>query len=172
VIEQRQPDAVRSGGAGGWDTVLAEAALDLGVPLLVDLPNRHYRSVYGDGMSDELLARAAEVRFIVDRPTCANWRFRWGAERWWLDNLTRNHAMVADSSEAVAGAHLNPLVLAGVRSDPGQRRLGHKGGTAECLRHIVTKSDLAGVFWVPDVADPAAEWVAIPRQAGLFEPTL
>lgn len=160
LIVELHPDAVRSGGAPGWDTLLAEAALDAGVPLLLDLPNQHYREMYPGAVSHLIVAQAAEVRYIVARPVVRDWGRRWFSERWWLDNHTRNHAMVDDSTHAVVGSPWHPLELA-----------KHKtGGTAECVRYLLNHPAMDGVFWIPvGGPEPVHRWVPIPRQPDLFE---
>lgn len=158
LITTTEPDAVRSGGAPGFDTYLAEAAIDSGVPLLVDLPNRYYRRHYTRAIYKPLLDRAAEVRYIVDRPERPDWRTLWKTERWWLDNLARNHAMVDSSTVAVVCSVLHPHVLNDVDV---------KGGTAECVRYIIAKSEYPGVWWLP-IHRPSHEWVPIDRQGVLL----
>lgn len=156
IVNVVQPDAVRSGGAEGFDTLLAEAAIEADVPLLVDLPNYYYRQRHPDAISDRLLKKATEVRYIVNRNAHGDWYDRWGTERWWLDSHTRNHAMANDSDIAVVGSELFPIDLA-----------TGKGGTAECVRYLLRHTMQTGVWWLP-LHRPAHEWVPIARQGALL----
>lgn len=172
LIESLRPGAVRSGGAEGFDTLLALAALDAGVPLLLDIPNWYYRLKYPDAVPDSVLVRATRTRYIVDRQA-SDWRQRWHAERWWLDNHTRNHTMVDDSDHAVVCSDRHPLELIGRRDQHSTAAAAVNaavagGGTAECVRYILRQPDWNGVWWIPDRADSTPEWVPIPRQADLF----
>jgi hypothetical protein len=144
VLERLAPERAVTGGAAGADSLFARAALDVGVPVVVFLPNRWYRSRYPGSVSDEVLAAAADVVVVVDRPVTADWAQRWHSERWWVDNFARNAAMVDASDVAVVVSSRHPRDLAGAS----------KGGTAACVRDLGRTRPHDRVVWVPD--DPAA----------------
>lgn len=145
VLEKLAPASAISGGAEGADAIFARAALDVGVPLRLYLPNRHYCSHYPRAVPDDIVAAAADVVHVVDRPDVADWRQRWSSERWWVDNFARNAAMVRDSDAAVVVSPRRPAQL---HSEP-------KGGTAACVRDLARARPHDKVIWVPD--DPHLE---------------
>lgn len=159
VLERLEPSAVISGGAQGADAVFADAALQVGVPLWLYLPNRHYRSQYPAAVPDRVLASAERVVVVVDRPDVADWAERWRSERWWRDNFARNAAMVAASADAAVVSPTRPQVLA---TDP-------RGGTAACLRDLARARPGTKVLWVPD--DPALAMRRCPPGAPSAPPT-
>jgi hypothetical protein len=54
-----------SGGAEGADTLFARAALEVGVPLRLYLPNRYYRQRYDTSVPDDIVDGAIHVFHIV-----------------------------------------------------------------------------------------------------------
>lgn len=144
VLARLAPTVAISGGAQGADSLFASVALARGVPLRLMLPNRWYRCRYPAAVSDEVVAAAQRVEMVVDRPDVADWRDRWEAERWSVDNFVRNAAMVAAADAAVVVSARHPRVLVGDR----------RGGTAACLRDWRRRRPGTKVLWVPD--DPGA----------------
>lgn len=142
--------AAVSGGAAGADTIFAEVAIDADVPLHVILPNRYYRQAYRDSIPQRLVDAATSVHCTVERPICHDWRHRWKAERWWLDNHKRNHQMVGTSTDACVVSPRHPLNLL---DEPN-------GGTVECVRYLQRSDDHRGVWWVADWPDTSdVRWV-------------
>lgn len=160
VIDGLGPSKCRSGGAEGADSAWALAAVDRGVPLVLDLPNRYYRLRYPDAVPGWLVEAAVEVNFVVERPEVSDWRRRWTAERWWQDNFVRNERMVTQSDVTVCVSPRNPVDLAADR----------KGGTAACLRDVRRLRADGRVLWVRDCDDmPVPTWVDL---GGNQTPTL
>lgn len=155
VFERLGATEAVSGGAAGADRVFAEVAVEMGVPLHLMLPNRWYRDKYPNVVSNEVLAAAAQVTYVVDRPEAADWRSRWTAERWWQDNFARNVAMVGASEAAVVVSPRHPLALLEERS----------GGTAHCVKALRRARPLSRVIWVPDIPSAQITWVPLTRPA-------
>lgn len=142
-----------SGGAQGADTLFATAAVRAGVPYDLMLPNRWYRSWYPAAVSDEIVAGARHVTFVVERPDVADWRQQWKAQRWFVDNFVRNAAMIDRSGTHVVVSPRHPAALASE----------DRGGTAHAVREMARRS--LRVVWVPDRPDIDVVWVPLtPRQ--------
>jgi hypothetical protein len=151
VLERLEPAAAVSGGAEGADSLFAEAALQVGVPLHLVLPNRLYLRRYPAAVSPEVLDAAAQVSFVVERPDVEDWRSRWDAERWWVDNFARNAAMVEMSTTAVVVSPSRPLELAAMT----------RGGTAQCVKLLARTRPDQRVVWVPDAPAVASRWAPV-----------
>lgn len=151
VLRQLGPSWAVSGGAEGADTLFAEAALATGTNLWLMLPNRHYRANYPSSVPDSVVAAAARVSYVVDRPEVPDWRQRWTSERWWVDNFARNRAMLAASGVCCLISDRRPAELLAEQ----------KGGTAACLREAV-KAGFSRALWIPDLPDRATRWVTLP----------
>jgi hypothetical protein len=154
VLAKLDPSMAVSGGAAGADLMFAEAALRVGVPLHLVLPNRSYRWRYPGVVSDEILAGAAEVTYVVDRPEIDDWRERrqaWDKGKWWRDNFVRNRAMVTASDTTVVVSDHHPHWL-----------LGHmRSGTAGTVRHVLReRGEGHRVLWVAPATEPA-RWVPL-----------
>jgi uncharacterized phage-like protein YoqJ len=68
-LEPAPPVQVISGMAQGWDTAVAMAALDLGVPLIAAIPFRHQAAVWPEIPQRRfysILNRAAEVHVVCE----------------------------------------------------------------------------------------------------------
>ena len=141
-----------SGGAEGADTLYARVAIDAGVALHLLLPNRHYRSKYPEAVSDDVVASASRVEFVVDRPDAVDWDRRWSAERWWVDNLVRNAAMIDRSDITIVVSSHHPATLAAEA----------KGGTAACVKEL--KRRRGGdhrLVWIPDSPATDVMWCTL-----------
>lgn len=149
---------VITGGAEGTDTYAARVADAHGYPFDVLLPNRAYRLKYERAIPQALLDRARQVHYVVEREVGTDWERRWGAEKWWLDNFTRNSAMVADAVDAVVVSADHPRTLL----DPEAT-----GGTAHAVKAI-HKAGHQEVWWVPDAKDSEPVRAALSAQPSLF----
>lgn len=147
-----------TGGAGGADTQAAWGADDAGVPFEVWLPNRFYRRKYPDSIPNDLIARACQVRCIVERDTVPGEDplRTWGRMSWWVDNFARNTAM--------AGVRAR-LAVVSADSPRHLTKPGLPGGTAHCVRTAVALGHTR-CLWVHDASEPLVEEVE------LTEPTL
>jgi hypothetical protein len=143
-----------TGGAAGGDSEAAWGAHDAGVPFEIWFPNRYYTTIYDDAAGFDLQCAAAKVRYVVDRtiPHTGPWidvTRAWRAHRWWVDNFTRNDAMVAvPESRLVVISHLDPRDLARPRAQGGP-----KSGTAHCVRSAIRHGHRR-CLWVHDEPDP------------------
>ena len=112
IIEERKPTIVISGGALGWDQMLAVAAINKGVTLHVYAPchnqDKKWISQESKDLYREILKRAALVKYIHEGEYNSQC----------MDD--RNKAMVDASME----------VWALWNGD-------HKGGTANCVRYAI-----------------------------------
>ena len=141
-----------SGGARGADAVFADVAVAGGYPLHLMLPNRWYRSYYPGVVSDVTMAAAEVVTYVVERPDVADWRARWGTERWWRDNFSRNTAMIVASDVTVIVSPRPPHVLLGETS----------GGTAGCVKELRRRrGDEHRVVWGPDCDQRTTLWTSL-----------
>lgn len=141
-ILDRYPTATAiSGGAQGADSRWAHAAHRAGRPYELWLPNRWYRSHYPDAISDELVADATAVHYVIDRPDVDDWKQRWTTQRWWQDNFARNTAMVTTANVWVVVSDRHPRDLASEQ----------RGGTAACVRDLARRN--LTVVWLPDRDD-------------------
>lgn len=89
AIERYVPDAVISGMALGWDTAVARAAIEMGVPLIAAVPFLGQELKWAEWSQDEyagLLARAKEV-VIVCEGGYAPWKLQKRNE-WIVDHCT------------------------------------------------------------------------------------
>jgi hypothetical protein len=143
-----RPQRVIAGGARGADDLVAIGAMNQAVPLTIMLPNRWYRQRYNlhPGPTDTW---ADEVVYVVDRPLVGTWRQRWNDERWWLDNFTRNVAMVDRATEALCVSSEHPAEL-----------INTSGGTAHCLGELA-KAWCEELWWIPDHEVTEAERVRL-----------
>lgn len=69
VLASYKPIKIFSGMAIGWDTALAIAALDLGVPLIAVVPFKGQESIWPKHAQDryhEILKQCAEVVYVCD----------------------------------------------------------------------------------------------------------
>lgn len=146
-----------TGGAAGGDTLAARVAAAAGVPFEVWLPNWAYRHAYPHSIPDDLLGRAAAVHYVVDRPVCADWEYRWRTEKWWVDNFARNAAMVAAATDAAVISPRSPRQLLDER----------RGGTAQCVRTLKAQG-FGRVWWVHDMQVSGVELVDLEAQVSLF----
>lgn len=107
-LATRKPDAVISGMALGWDTAVAIAALDLGIPVRGYVPFV--------GQADAWPIRSQEVyRSILQRCESIRVVSLGGYEVWKMQ--ARNEAMVDDADMVLALWN------------------GEKGGTANCVAY-------------------------------------
>lgn len=137
-----------SGGSAGADTLFAQAAIELEIPLRLYLPNRYYREYYPGSVSDEIVAAAEQVLYTTYRPEVTDWRTPWDDGNWWHDNFVRNKAMVTAAHEAVIVSPHLPDELLGRK----------KGGTVHCVKALKARGH-DEVWWVPDVpASSALRW--------------
>jgi hypothetical protein len=149
TLTKLEPAAAISGGAEGADTLFAQVALSLGVPLHLMIPNRWYLHRYPNAVDPAIIEQAAEASYVVERPDVDDWRQRWDRERWWVDNHARNGAMVQASELTVVVSPRAPRVLLGE----------HRGGTASCVREVLRRrGDGHRVIWVPDLPDRPVCW--------------
>jgi hypothetical protein len=157
VLTKLAPSKVVCGGAAGADRMFAEAALRVGVPLQLVLPNIHYRKYYPGVVPDEIMAAAAEVTYVASRPDVEDWRYRWDKGKWWKDNFTRNRVMVDYSDLTVVVSDRHPHNLLGYM----------QSGTAGTVREVLRqRGEGHRVIWVaPAIAARAqpepARWVAL-----------
>ncbi|RTK93445.1 hypothetical protein EKI60_05780 [Candidatus Saccharibacteria bacterium] len=133
-------DQAISGGAGGADSIFAEAALETDTPLKVIFPNQYYTSYY----PESFMAEPSSVEFAVERRMSDDWRSLWQTERWWTDNLTRNRVMIARSDVTLVISTINPLDLLNYK----------KGGTSSCLKDIRSMDPEREIVWVNDDPNP------------------
>ena len=119
-LAARKPDAVISGMALGWDTAVAIAALELGIPVHAYIPFVGQADAWPQRAQTEyqsLLLRCAEIKVICPP----------GYEAWKMQ--ARNEAMV-DAAD---------LVLALWN--------GEKGGTGNCCRYATEKGKPIENLW-------------------------
>lgn len=148
VLTKTGASRALSGGAAGADRLFAEAALRVGVPLQIVLPNIWYRSYYPGVVSDELMEGAVEVTYAVDRPFVEDWRRRWHEGKWWLDNFVRNWVLIERSDLTVVVSDTSPRQLL---------RQSH-GGTAGTVRDVVrVRGEGHKVVWVSPPVSPEIE---------------
>ena len=85
LLEQK-PDKVISGGALGWDQALAEAAIDLDIPLVMALPFEGFECKWPRESQEFLhsLMNPAEVVFVCE-PGYAPWKMQ-ERNKWMVDN--------------------------------------------------------------------------------------
>jgi hypothetical protein len=162
VLTKLAPAVAISGGADGADRHYAEAALRLGIPLHLMLPNQWYRHYYPGTVPDRVVEAATKVTYVVDRPTIPDWRYQWDKNKWWKDNYTRNAAMVtASDTTIVVSPHHPHTILAYVRS-----------GTAGTVREVLRqRGEGHRVLWVPPPVHPRApepaRWVPLRTEHAL-----
>lgn len=118
-----------SGGAAGGDTLLAKCYDKVSMPYDLYIPNRYYWSYYDVPERDWMYEHAEHVQYIVERPVCDNWRYRWSNEKWWRDNFARNEAMVKAADVYIAISNHSPDDVLQYREI--------RGGTAACIRDII-----------------------------------
>lgn len=147
-----------TGGAEGADTLAARAAVREGLSFDVYLPNRAYRFKYERAIPQALLDHAHDVRYVVEREVGADWERWWGAEKWWLDNFTRNSAMVEAACDAI-------VVLAG---HPRELLAPEASGGAAHATKALFKAGFAEVWWAPDVKGGEVVRAALAAQPSLF----
>jgi len=155
VLARLEPSVAISGGAAGADRLFAQAAVTVGVPLHLMLPNRWYRTYYPGAVPDRIVDAAAQVTFVVDRPADVdNMRYLWDKEKWWKDNYTRNEAMVVASELTVVVSPHHP-----------NRLLGYvRSGTAGTVRDVLRqRGERHRVLWVPSdgTAAELTRWVPL-----------
>lgn len=94
LLAREKPDRVISGMALGWDTALALAALDRGIPLVAAIPFEGQERKWppeAQATFRDILSRAAEVCIVS--PGCyAPWKMQVRNE-WMVDRATRVAAL-------------------------------------------------------------------------------
>lgn len=99
--EQQGVEAVINGCAQGFDQALAEAALDLGMPLICAVPFEGMDSKWpSDGKKrlQRILERAVRVH-VVSPGGYANWKFA-ERDRWMVDNSQLLMALFDEQEKA------------------------------------------------------------------------
>ena len=103
VLEGVGPDGVISGMALGWDMALAEAALDLGIPLLAALPFRGQEARWPEASQARyrgLLARASRIEIVCEGGYSA-WKMQ-ARNEWMVDHCDLLLALWDGSSGGTA----------------------------------------------------------------------
>jgi uncharacterized phage-like protein YoqJ len=116
-----RPDAVISGMAQGWDTAVALAALDLGLPLLAAVPfDGQEESWPPDARTryQHIIVRATNVHVVSPGPY-EIWKYA-ARNKWMVDNTDRVVALWDG---------------------------GEKGGTADCVRAAQKKGLPVDNLW-------------------------
>lgn len=133
-------DLAISGGAEGADTLFAQAADSLEIPVRVIYPNPVYRMWYPKSLDAAEVEHLHSVAFAQYRDSGDDWRGRWSREKWWLDNFIRNEAMIDEADRCVVISHKHPTELLNE----------NRGGTASCVRSMRLSHPEMPVMWVKD----------------------
>lgn len=139
---QINPELCISGGAEGADTIFAVSNILRDKEVTIYYPNQYYRFIYPNAYQPNWEENTINV---VDRPDVDDWKKRWYAERWWLDNHTRNIAMIEASTDAVV---ISP-------KDPRELLKEKKGGTAHCVKALAKAG--REVYWISDSKDYSSD---------------